>query len=94
MAHRRRYSVMVMMMNICEAKGTHKEYNFVRDVWCSLSPGHKGRHIAYWNHVITDEWEEQTSGEIGGPGGGKFFNWDKPERLSILSRISRGYLCS
>lgn len=61
---------------MCGAKGSHQEYNFVRDIYCSLYEGHKGRHIGYWNHIITDRWEEGESGEIGGPEGCKNWEWE------------------
>lgn len=67
----------------CEAKGTHKHFNWLRNVWCTLPIGHEGRHIAYWNNVITDVWEEQTSGEIGGPGGGEYFNWESVDEARL-----------
>lgn len=64
---------------LCQAKGTHKRWNFVRDVYCSLPEGHEGCHIAYWNHVITDNWVEGEKGEIGGPGGSESFDWSTRE---------------
>lgn len=64
-----------MSDKLCEAEGFHKHFSFIRDIFCSLKPGHEGRHIAYWNNVVTDEWIEGEQGEIGGPFGGTYFDW-------------------
>lgn len=68
-------------MQRCEARGVHKEYNFIRNVYCSLPVGHEGRHIAYWNNLVVPEWLEEEEhldselGEIGGLYGGHYYDW-------------------